>query len=141
MSYTYRQSDAMCEALELNHHRVPTVSDQLLWVIPTDAKKTSWGGYDPRWSKGGSRGLYTKARSDKRLATMKQNGNTTNSWKAREQHKDSTKQLISKAAKERGAFANGRNPNNEKLQCPYCKKEGPKPGMKRWHFDKCKEKF
>ena len=24
--------------------------------------------------------------------------------------------------------------------CPFCKKSGSRPGMKRWHFEKCKEK-
>jgi hypothetical protein len=28
----------------------------------------------------------------------------------------------------------------EKIKCPYCNKVGGKPAMKRFHFDKCKEK-
>ena len=29
----------------------------------------------------------------------------------------------------------------EKLICPYCKLEGGKSNMKRWHFDNCKHKL
>ena len=29
---------------------------------------------------------------------------------------------------------------HEIVECPYCKKLGIKPNMKRWHFDNCKEK-
>lgn len=32
------------------------------------------------------------------------------------------------------------NPNNVKLTCPHCNKMGSKPGMLRYHFDKCKFK-
>jgi hypothetical protein len=27
----------------------------------------------------------------------------------------------------------------KKVECPHCKKLGPKPQMSRWHFDSCKE--
>ncbi len=36
-------------------------------------------------------------------------------------------------------FSNN-NPNNVKLTCPHCNKTGSKPGMLRYHFDKCKFK-
>lgn len=29
---------------------------------------------------------------------------------------------------------------HEVVKCPHCEKEGIKPNMKRWHFDKCKQK-
>ena len=29
--------------------------------------------------------------------------------------------------------------NREKLICPHCRKEGPKPRLLQWHFDKCKK--
>lgn len=28
----------------------------------------------------------------------------------------------------------------ETVECPHCDKVGPKPQMKQWHFDKCKQK-
>lgn len=31
------------------------------------------------------------------------------------------------------------NPNEDIVTCPHCGKSGAKPGMKRWHFDKCKQ--
>jgi len=30
------------------------------------------------------------------------------------------------------------NPNQIKITCQHCGKTGSRPGMKRWHFDKCK---
>ena len=32
------------------------------------------------------------------------------------------------------------NPNTIQLTCPHCDMTGAKPGMSRWHFDKCKYK-
>ena len=40
-----------------------------------------------------------------------------------------TKQLISERAK-----------NRKHIKCPYCKKSGPTPQMKRWHFKNCKHR-
>ena len=34
----------------------------------------------------------------------------------------------------------GRHPSQIKIQCPHCGKIGSKPGMKAWHFEKCKSK-
>lgn len=32
------------------------------------------------------------------------------------------------------------NPNEIIVTCPHCSRSGAKPGMKRWHFDNCKNK-
>jgi len=42
------------------------------------------------------------------------------------------------AKKGREVFLSDKNPNNIKEQCPHCQKIGPKPAMRRHHFDKCK---
>ena len=33
-----------------------------------------------------------------------------------------------------------KNANSILETCPFCNKSGSRPGMKRWHFEKCKEK-
>jgi hypothetical protein len=38
-------------------------------------------------------------------------------------------------------FQSQTNPNETILTCPHCNKKGSKPGMLRWHFDKCKLKI
>lgn len=40
--------------------------------------------------------------------------------------------------KGREMFLSEKNPNNIREQCPHCQKVGPKPAMRRHHFDKCK---
>ena len=37
-------------------------------------------------------------------------------------------------------FLNNPNPNQRKLTCPHCNRSGSAPGIKRWHFDRCKFK-
>jgi hypothetical protein len=44
-----------------------------------------------------------------------------------------SKRLMSKVAVER-------NNTSRRIVCPHCSKEGPKPQMMQWHFDKCKNR-
>ena len=48
---------------------------------------------------------------------------------------NSTKSKMSNSAKERCKALNSID-----IQCPYCNKVGKPSGMKRWHFENCKEK-
>lgn len=141
MNFTFYQAQCVSAALGLREVFVPELSDQYLDRVPDNATKSSWGGYDPRWSPpvGGKQGEYTKERSAKAVATRKKNG-TIGGWFYKSGHSDETKKTLSAIAKERGAYATGRNPNNEIVECPHCGKQGAKPGLKRWHFDNCKSK-
>jgi hypothetical protein len=51
------------------------------------------------------------------------------------QHSEEAKHKLSIAVK-----GKPRAVPHEIVQCPYCKKQGIKPNMKRWHFDNCKNK-
>ena len=46
-------------------------------------------------------------------------------------HSEAHKQALSDAHKARGATL---------LTCPHCQKSGGEPGMKTWHFDRCRSK-
>lgn len=62
-------------------------------------------------------------------------GNGTHNWVGQDNKKHNQKML------ENGThpFLGKKNPNNIKIECPYCYKIGTLPSMKRWHFDRCKE--
>ncbi len=52
-----------------------------------------------------------------------------------------SKEHIEKIAKaNKGQISNFKGISQECVQCPYCGKVGGNSGMKRWHFDNCKEK-
>ena len=69
-------------------------------------------------------------------------------WKAPQELRDKlSKQRKGKpkldSHKKALAYAMSSNPKNifnHTVICPHCGKEGQKPNMKRWHFDKCKRK-
>jgi hypothetical protein len=42
--------------------------------------------------------------------------------------------------KQRGLSQKGKIQIQEKVKCPHCNKIGGETVMKRWHFDKCKNK-
>lgn len=56
--------------------------------------------------------------------------------------KDNYKHMIGyKFSEESKSLQSEKAKLREKVECPHCKKLGPKPQMGRWHFDNCKEKL
>lgn len=55
-------------------------------------------------------------------------------------HTTDTKKKISEAHKGKEPWNKGKESPQEKVVCPHCGKQGGKGNMKRYHFDKCKEK-
>jgi hypothetical protein len=52
---------------------------------------------------------------------------------------DERKKNISNAKK--GKPAHNKGLSDVKVECPHCKKIGGRSAMKKWHFDKCKERL
>lgn len=96
-------------------------------------------------------GFTTKQSINKRQATRKANGgydsvskrqkenNVSHRPEVQKKIADSVKKLWEDPEYRANQLAN-RQQTFSDVQCPYCKKEGKKVIMQRWHFDRCKFK-
>lgn len=69
-----------------------------------------------------------KSLSDETKAKLSKSKKGKPSSRKGYKHTEDTKNKMKEKAK-----------NIEKLICPHCGKEGPKPQLLQWHFDKCKK--
>lgn len=66
--------------------------------------------------------------------------NGTHPWLAENGGSEKARAKAIKLIKDGNHHFINKNPNNTIVTCPHCGKQGSKPGMKTWHFDKCKNK-
>lgn len=108
------------ESICLNEDRGSKISKALTGKKKSEKHKINW-------KESRSKGCgWSNSDEQKRKLSQKLSGDKNPMWG--QTHNENSKKIISEA-------------NKQKITCPHCNREGGIAIMKRWHFDRCRQKL